>query len=101
MCVYYSCASLEVYSVCVLQLCLSGGVLCVCVTVVLLWRCTLCITVVLLWRCSLCITVVLFWRCTLGTTTAHSLVGMLLVGTGYIGHFDGDISLSIYICTHL
>ena len=27
--VYYSCASLEVYSVCVLQLCFSGGVLCV------------------------------------------------------------------------
>ena len=65
MCVYYGCASLEVYSVCVLQLCLSGGVLCVCVTVVLLWRCTLCITIVLLWRCTLCITVVLFWRCTL------------------------------------
>ena len=64
--VYYSCASLEVYFVCVLQLCFSGGVLCV--------------------------LVVLFWRYTMGTTTAHPLVGML-VGTGYIGHFDGDISL--------
>ena len=113
LCVYYSCAYLEVYSVCVLQLCFSGGVLCVlqlCFSggvLSVLQLCfsggvlCVCITVVLLWRCSLCITVVLFWRCTLGTTTAHSLVGMLLVGTGYIGHFDGDISLSVYICTHL
>ena len=56
----------------------------------------MCITVVLLWRCSLCITVVLFWRYTMGTTTAHPLVGML-VGTGYIGHFDGDSSCSVYM----
>ena len=83
MCVLQLCFSGGV--LCVLQLCFSGGVLCVCITVVFLWR------------CSLCITVVLFWRCTLGTTTAHPLVGML-VGTGYIGHFDGDISLfCIYV----
>ena len=32
----------------------------------------------------------------MGTTTAHPLVGML-VGTGYIGHFDGDSSCSVYM----